>query len=104
MGATIDYGILYANYYKELRRMYDKYEAAREAYKGSIRTILTSGSIMVAGPGAMAFLVDDVTISAIVSGISIGAFISILLILFALPAILVAFDRFVVDNKKSVWK
>lgn len=102
MGATIDYGILYANYYKELRRMYDKYEAAREAYKGSIRTILTSGSIMVAGPGAMAFLVDDVTISAIVSGISIGAFISILLILFALPAILVAFDRFVVDNKKSV--
>ena len=102
MGATIDYGILYANYYKELRRTCDKYRAAQGAYKGSIRTILTSGSVMVAGPGAMAFLVDDVTIAAIVSGISIGAFISILLILFALPAILVAFDRFVVDNKKSV--
>lgn len=102
MGATIDYGILYTNYYKELRRTLDKYEAAQGAYRGSIRTILTSGSIMVAGPGAMAIFVDDITISAIVSGISIGALISILLILFVLPAVLVAFDRLVVDKKQSV--
>jgi len=95
MGATIDYGILYANYYKELRRTMDKYEAAREAYHGSIPTIMTSGLIMVLGPGVMALLVDDVTISAIVGCISVGAAMAILLILVVLPAVLVVADKWV---------
>lgn len=96
MGATIDYGILFANYYKEHRRTMDQYEAAQEAYHGSIRTIMTSGLIMVLGPGVMAIMVDDVAISAIVGCISVGAFAAVLLILTVLPGILVAFDRWVV--------
>ncbi len=95
MGATIDYGILYANYYKENRRTMDKYEAAREAYHGSIPTIMTSGLIMVLGPGVMALLVDDVTISAIVGCISVGAAVAILLILVVLPGVLVVMDKWV---------
>ncbi|MCQ2331498.1 MAG: MMPL family transporter, partial [Paludibacteraceae bacterium] len=102
MGATIDYGILFANYYKEKRRTMEKYEAAREAYHGSIRTIMTSGLIMVLGPGAMALLVDDVTISAIVGCISVGAFVAILLILLVLPGVLVALDKWVVNKKSAV--
>ena len=96
MGATIDYGILYTNYYRELRATQTKYEAAGNAYHNSIRTILTSGLLMVVGPGAMALLVDDVTISAIVGCLSVGAFVAILLILLVLPALLVALDRWVV--------
>ncbi|MCQ2345880.1 MAG: MMPL family transporter [Paludibacteraceae bacterium] len=96
MGATIDYGILYTNYYRELRATQTKYEAAGNAYRNSIRTILTSGLLMVVGPGAMALLVDDVTISAIVGCLSVGAFVAILLILLVLPALLVALDRWVV--------
>ena len=42
MGATIDYGILFANYYRENRRTMTRREAAAAAYRGSIRTILTS--------------------------------------------------------------
>jgi len=95
MGATIDYGILYANYYKEFRRTKDKYEAAREAYHGSIPTIMTSGLIMVLGPGVMALLVDDVTISAIVGCISVGAAVAITLILVVLPGVLVVLDKWV---------
>jgi len=99
MGATIDYGILYANYYKEKRRTMDKYEAAREAYHGSIPTIMTSGLIMVLGPGVMALLVDDVTISAIVGCISVGAAVAILLILVVLPGVLVVADKWVTSKK-----
>jgi len=98
MGATIDYGILYANYYKENRRTMAKYDAATEAYHGSVRTITTSGLIMVLGPGAMALLINDVTIQAIVGCISIGALMAILLILFVLPGVLVAFDKLVVPK------
>ena len=100
MGATIDYGILFANYYKEHRRVEDEYESSKQAYRGSIRTIMTSGIIMVIGPGVMAVSVDDVAISSIVGCLAIGSAVSVLLILFVLPGILVAFDRWVVNKKK----
>ena len=100
MGATIDYGILFANYYKENRRTLDEYESSTQAYRGSIRTIMTSGIIMVIGPGVMAVSVDDVAISSIVGCLAIGSAVSVLLILFVLPGILVAFDRWVVNKKK----
>lgn len=43
MGATIDYGILFTNYYRESRRTLNVKEALRKAYAGSIHTIMTSG-------------------------------------------------------------
>ncbi|MBQ0118502.1 MAG: MMPL family transporter [Bacteroidales bacterium] len=101
MGATIDYGILYANYYKEFRRTLTKREAAKAAYHGTIPTVMTSGTIMVVAPGIMSVLVEDVTISAIVGCIAVGAAAAILLILFVLPAVLVALDRFVTLNKNK---
>lgn len=100
MGATIDYGILFANYYKENRRTLDEYESSTQAYRGSIRTIMTSGIIMVIGPGVMAVSVDDVAISSIVGCLAVGSAVSVLLILFVLPGILVAFDKWVVNKKK----
>jgi predicted RND superfamily exporter protein len=96
MGATIDYGILFANYYKEFRRTMLPYEAVKAAYQGSISTITTSGLIMIVAPGAMALLVDDITISAIVGCLAIGAAMAVLLILIVLPGVLVAFDKLVV--------
>lgn len=99
MGATIDYGILFTNYYKEFRKTNDEYEASTAAYKGSIRTIMTSGLIMALGPGVMAVLIDDVAISAIVGCLSIGSAVAILLILCVLPGLLVFFDRWVVKKR-----
>ena len=100
MGATIDYGILFTNYYKEGRRTMDEYESSTSAYKGSIRTIMTSGLIMALGPGVMSLLIDDVAISAIVGCLSIGSAVAITLILCVLPGLLVFFDRWVVRKKK----
>ena len=101
MGATIDYGILLANYYREYRRTKNRQDAAAAAYQGSIRTILTSGLIMVVGPGVMAALIDDLMISNIVGSIAVGAFVAILLILTVVPAVLVALDKWVVYGKNN---
>lgn len=98
MGATIDYGILFANYYREKRQTLPANEAIFEAYHGSIRTIMTSGLIMVVAPAAMALLTDNVMISNIVGCLAIGAFVAIVLILVVLPGILVVFDKWVVHT------
>jgi predicted RND superfamily exporter protein len=101
MGATIDYGILFANYYRESRKTMLPVDAVCAAYRGSIRTILTSGLIMVIGPGAMALFVDDLMISNIVGCLAVGAFMAVVLTLTLVPAVLVALDRLVVYGKKN---
>lgn len=101
MGATIDYGILFANYYREFRKTMLPIDAVCVAYRGSIRTILTSGLIMVIGPGAMALFVDDLMIANIVGCLAVGAFMAIVLTLTVVPAVLVALDKWVVYGKKN---
>ena len=101
MGATIDYGILFANYYRESRKTMLPVDAVCAAYRGSIRTILTSGLIMVIGPGAMAVAIDDLMISNIVGCLAVGAFMAVVLTLTVLPAVLVALDKWVVYGKKN---
>ena len=101
MGATIDYGILFANNYREHRKTMLPVDAVCAAYRGSIRTILTSGLITVIGPGAMALFVDDLMISNIVGCLAVGAFMAIVLTLTVVPAVLVALDRWVVYGKKN---
>ena len=101
MGATIDYGILFANYYRENRKTMLPTDAICAAYRGSIRTILTSGLIMVIGPGAMALFIDDLMISNIVGCLAVGAFVAVVLTLTVVPAVLVALDKWVVYGKKN---
>lgn len=101
MGATIDYGILFANYYRESRKTMLPGPAVCAAYQGSIRTILTSGLIMIIGPGAMAVAIDDIMISNIVGCLAVGAFMAVVLTLTVVPAVLVALDRLVVYGKKN---
>lgn len=90
MGATIDYSILFTNYYLESRRAMGAKEALAAAYNGSIHTILTSGLIMVLVTGAVGYLFSDPTIEQICQTISIGALCATLLILFVLPGLLAA--------------
>ena len=101
MGATIDYGILFANYYRENRKTMLPVDAICAAYRGSIRTILTSGLIMIIGPGAMALFVNDLMIANIVGCLAVGAFVAIILTLTVVPAVLVALDKWVVYGKKN---
>ena len=101
MGATIDYAILFTNYYRESRKTMDIKDAIKSAYEGSIHTILTSGLIMVVVTGAIGFSPVDPTIGQICQTISIGALSAILLILFVLPGLVAALDKLTNKQKKT---
>ena len=100
MGATIDYAILFTNYYREHRRTQPVAQSLQAAYRGSIRTILTSGLIIVLAPGIMALLVTDHTIASIVGCLAVGGLAAILLILFVLPGLLAALDKTIIKREK----
>ena len=104
MGATIDYGILFTSYYREMRATLPIKEAIVAAYKGSLHTILTSGTIMVLITAVIGPLFGNPTIEQIVRTLSVGCASAMFLILFVLPGILALCDRVVVrisTNSKS---
>jgi predicted exporter len=94
MGATIDYGILFTNYYRESRRSHGVRESIAMAYEGSMHTILTSGLLMVLAMGSLGYCFDDPVSGQICRTLAMGVLSSVLLILFILPALLAVFDRF----------
>lgn len=101
MGATIDYGILFTNYYRENRKTKDIRESLKAAFDGSTHTIFTSGLIMVFVTGVLGFAPIDPTISQICLTVSIGALSACILILFILPGVLAAFDKLTSKDKKK---
>ena len=94
MGSTIDYAILFSTYYRECRKTNKPAEALKEAFSGSMHTILTSGLIMVTITGILGQCFGDPTVEQICQTISIGAASAIILIIFILPGILSCLDRF----------
>lgn len=100
MGATIDYGILFTNYYIEYRKNAGIFESVKKAYEGAIYTIATSGLILVLVPSIVGRFFEDPTITAIVNTLSLGSLIAILLILVCLPGILITFDKQVMRKRR----
>lgn len=100
MGATIDYGILFTIYYRENRISMEIKESLIASYNGSIHTILTSGLIMVVVTGILGRTFSNPTVGQICETISKGALCAIVLIIFILPGILAAFDRFICKNNR----
>lgn len=95
MGATIDYAIVYTNRYLELKKIMKKKDAAALALSQAFPTILTSGSIMtIAG-----FLIGGLTSNGSIASIGVtlgrGTLISIILVMFVLPQILVMCDKLI---------
>ena len=93
MGATIDYGIVLTNRYMERRITAGRRDSLIFAMNAAFPTIITSGGIfIVAG-----FLIGGISSVPIISTIGMllgrGAVISVALVLFLLPELLVLFDR-----------
>ncbi|SEG22521.1 MMPL family protein [Eubacterium ruminantium] len=99
MGATIDYAIVFTNFYIEKRNDRDKKEALASAYKASIRTILTSGMIMIFITWILGYVFPDPASGEICHIISIGVACALVMILCFLPGILVVCDRLIVRKK-----
>ena len=98
MGATIDYGILFTSYYREMRSTLQPPEALKRSYTHSINTILTSGSIMIVATLILGYAFSNPAIGQICHTIAKGAACAVVLILLILPGALAALDRFV-SNK-----
>ncbi|MBQ8287165.1 MAG: MMPL family transporter [Clostridia bacterium] len=101
MGATIDYGILFTNYYRDYRSSMSVKDALNAAYHGSIHTITTSGAIIVFVTAIIGYTYSDPTVSQICRTLAIGVLAAVLLILFVLPGMLTAFDRLLVSKKNA---
>lgn len=95
MGATIDYAILYTNYYRESRKTADMERSIQDAYRKSIHTILTSGLIIVIVTAILGYTFGDPSIMQICHTIAKGASCSLILILFVLPGTLAALDKLI---------
>lgn len=95
MGATIDYAIVFASRYTDLRKTESRTDAAMHSLDQAFPTILTSGSIlMIAG-----FLIGFVSTNPIISSLGIalgrGTAISIIIVMTVLPEIVILFDKFI---------
>ncbi len=101
MGATIDYAILFTNYYRENRGSFKIKEAVKNAYRGSIHTIMTSGLIICICTFILSYTYGDPSVEQICRTISIGAFCAITLILFVLPGVLCCMDRLIMRKQKE---
>ena len=97
MGATIDYGILFCDQYRNQRRLgLDAQPALAEAMKRALPTVLTSGIILVTAGYIIGKRCSVYYISSIGLLVSRGAFVSALLVLTLLPALLLLFDHFII--------
>ena len=95
MGSNIDYAIVISSRYTELRKTIGRKEAIIEALNFSFPTIITSGSMMILAGVFIARMTSDPCIAGIGECLARGTGISIILVMFILPQLLVFGDKFI---------
>lgn len=96
LGATVDYAILLTTRFREeIRSGLDKYEAMRISIKESTKSIVTSALTFFGATVGVAFIADIEMIKSLTGLISRGAIISMMVIIFILPSILLIFESLI---------
>ena len=95
MGANIDYAIVISSHYTDLKKVMRPKEAMVAALNESFPTIFTSGSILASAGILISVLTTNPVISAIGTCLGRGTIVSILLVLFVLPQILILGDTII---------
>ncbi|MBR6478831.1 MAG: MMPL family transporter [Lachnospiraceae bacterium] len=99
LGATVDYAILMTTRYKSERiGGAEKWDAVHTALFTSIPSIIVSGMGLFAATFGVAVYSDIDIISSMCMLMARGAVISVLMVIFILPALLLAFDRVICDT------
>lgn len=101
MGATIDYAIVVASRYQELRYKLDKKQAIIQTLSDRLPAVMTSGLILLVAGFLIGFIATSPVISQIGLFLGSGTLISLIITIFILPAILYACDKFI---KKTTFK
>lgn len=92
MGANIDYAIVISSRYTELKKSMSIKDAMVETLNQAFPTIITSGAILAIAGLLIGFLSSDVAISSVGICLGRGTLISIGLVMFVLPQILLLGD------------
>ncbi len=92
MGANIDYAIVIANRYVELKQVMPLKDAVIESLNEAFPTIVTSGTILASAGVAIGFLSSNPAIASIGVCLGRGTLISIFLVMGILPQILLLGD------------
>ncbi len=95
MGANIDYAIVISSRYTELKKTMSIKDAMIETLNQAFPTIITSGAILAIAGLLIGFLSSDVAISSVGICLGRGTLISIFLVMFVLPQILLLGDTII---------
>ena len=95
MGANIDYAIVISSHYREMKETMPHKEAIVHAVNSAFPTVFTSGTIMAAAGLLIGNMSAQPVVSIMGTCIGRGTIISILLVLFVLPSILVLGDSII---------
>jgi predicted RND superfamily exporter protein len=101
LGATIDYGILLTQRYLEARSGLAKSEAAAKSVGSAAATILTPAAVLVTAGTALSYASTNGIIIQMGRILAIGTAISAFMVLFFLPALLMACDRLIRRRKNE---
>ena len=93
MGANIDYAIVISNRYMELKKQMPPHKAIILALNQAFPTIITSGSMLAAAGLLIGFMSSDPTVASIGICLGRGTILSIFLVMFVLPEILLLGDK-----------
>lgn len=95
LGATIDYGILFTDRYREYRKEMGKKRAALKTIQSCTMSILTSASILTVSGIVLGAISTNGVLSQLGILIGRGAVISFILVIFVLPGLLMIFDKLI---------
>jgi len=90
MGANIDYAIVIASRYQELKNEMHHRDAIIETMNFAFHTIITSGTILAAAGTLIGMMTSEAAIVGIGQSLGRGTILSIILVMFVLPQILLA--------------
>lgn len=104
MGANIDYAIVIATRYNELKGEMDQRQAIIETMNFAFPTVITSGTIMSSASLLIGYMSSEATISSLGINLGRGTIISIILVLFVLPSLLLVSDKLVDKTSLKIFK
>ena len=88
MGANIDYAIVIASRYQEIKNTMSHRDAMIETLNFAFPTVITSGTILAVSGALIGQMTSEATIAGIGQSLGRGTILSMFLVLFVLPQIL----------------
>ena len=104
MGANIDYAIVIATRYNEMKNRMSKEEAIIDTMNFAFPTVITSGTIMSVAGLLIGYMSSEATIASLGQNLGRGTIISIILVLFVLPQLLLISDKLVEKTSFTIFK